>query len=180
MLVIRPIHHRVGPGERHLDDSVGVVAHETELVDILRTGDRGLLDDCGLGVVLVVERAHGSPRFEPARVRGNVVVHLGPALLAVVDHVDAGAFEKPERVEGRPTVYLGALQSAAPEPFDKLLVTVHLEALSPTLRVGDVVVFERPARERLHAPGGLGQAADLAGDEPDAHTATSLNATRPR
>jgi hypothetical protein len=148
-----------------------VIAHEAKLVHVLRVGG-GLLDDRGLRVVLVVERAHGAPEFEPARVRGDVVVHLGSTLLAVVNDVDACTLEKPERVDGRPIVYLGAFQGPAAESLYKLLIAVDFEALSPTLCLGDVVVLERAASERLHPPGGLAETADLAGDESNTHTGT--------
>ena len=145
-------------------------------------GHGGRLDDGGLGVVLVVERAHGPTRLEAPRERRDVVVHLRPALLAVVDDVEARLLQKLDGVRRRPVVDLREGQAAGAKTLDELVVAVHLEPLAPPLGLGEVVLFERPVGERLHAPGRLGQAADLAGEEANAQadTRSSLVARRGR
>src|SRR5919202_5158404 len=168
MLVVRPVDDRVRARERRLQAPVGARGEEAVLVHVVRPLDRRLLDDRRLGVVLVVERADRPALLEAARVPDDVVVHLRPPLLAVVDDVEAGTLQEREPVARRPVVDQAQLVLAElvpPEHLDELLRAVELELPRPALRLGDVVLLDRPAGERLHAPGWLGEAADLTGLE---------------
>ena len=150
-------------------------AHELELLHVLRARNGRRLHDGGLCVVLVVERAHGAARLEAAGEGGDMVVHLRPLLLAVVDHVEADALEQADRVDRGPVVYFRQVEAPAAQSFDECFVALHLEPAAPLFGRGEIALLERPAGERLHPPGRLGEAADLAGDEAEAAHANSAS-----
>src|SRR5439155_1840270 len=136
VLVVRPVDKRVRPGERDLEPTVGTGGEEAVLVDVVRAVDRRLLDARRLRVVLVVERSHRAALLEAARMPDDVVVHLGSALLAVVDDVDPGALEQGEPVARRPVVDQAKLllaDLAAAEHLDELVSVVELERAAPAL-----------------------------------------------
>src|SRR5438034_3568145 len=107
-----------------------------------------------------------------------MVVHLAPALLAVVDDVETGLLEQAHRVARRPVLDLGQLglaEIAAAQKLERLLAVVEAELLAPALRLGDVTLLQRTAGESLHPPGQLGERADLSRQEPNViHAAASV------
>src|SRR5438034_801285 len=107
-----------------------------------------------------------------------MVVHLAPALLAVVDDVETGLLEQAHRVARRPVLDLGQLglaEIAAAQKLEQLLAVVEAELLAPALRLGDVTLLQRTAGESLHPPGRLGERADLSRQEPNVvHAAASV------
>ena len=168
VLVVGPVLHRVGAGQRDLHDPVGVRTDELELLHVLRARNGRRLHDGRLCVVLVVEGAHDSARLEAVSEGSDMVVHLRPLLLAVVDDVEANALEQADRVDRGPVVYFRQVEAPASQSFDECFVALDLEPATPIFGRDEIALVERPAGERLHPPGRLGEAADLAGDKADA------------
>src|SRR6185312_1239276 len=105
--------------------------------------------------------------------RSHVVVHLRALLLAVVDDVEAGALEQADRVDGGPVVYLRLREAACSQALGELFVSGDLEPPAPVVGRGQIALVQRPAGECLHAPGRLGEAADLTRDEANAHATSA-------
>src|SRR5918998_533502 len=139
VLVVGPVHDRVGPGKGNLDGAICMRADELELLQVVCPFYERLLYDRRLGVVLVVEGAYGPAGLEARRVPDGVVVHFAAALLAVVDHVEPRVLQEPDAVEGREVlnllpVRIGETIALVAKDLGELLYAIDAEALAPLLR----------------------------------------------
>src|SRR5207245_7175994 len=91
-----------------------------------------------LAVVLVIEGSDAAAAFETVRVGNRPVVHLGALLLAVVNHVEAGALLEPQRVQAGPALDLRLLlfaERGMVQQVKKFLVFRNRQSLAPGARL---------------------------------------------
>src|SRR5215212_6945146 len=178
VLVVGPVHDGVGSGERNLDGAIRVRPDELELLEVIGLLHERILDDGGLGVVLVVEGADGAAGLKSLRVPDRMIVHLAATLLAVVDHVEACALQEPDAIDGREVLYLlllliGEALALDQYPGERLNV-LDAEMLAPSVGVSDIFFLDRTTGYCLHAPARLCEATYLPGGETDLSHLTFL------